>query len=200
METKEITINCILLAAGASSRFGANKLLTPLLGKPLLCYTIEALPLEMLNQTVLVAHDEDVLKIANEYGIKTVFNKNYKEGINTSIKAGLDFVGEADGYMFSVCDQPLRKKSSVKRLIQTFYNNPQNIVAQSFCGVRGNPIIFPNLFKDDLKGLDRNKGGGYVASKNADRLILCEADSRVEMLDVDSQDDFLIIEGELLKS
>ncbi len=186
---KHLKIGCIFLASGVSRRFCGNKLMAEFDGKPLIWHAIKTVPLELFHKTIVVAHDESVINTAKVMGMDVFINKDYQEGISSSVKAGLKALGDLDGYMFAVCDQPLRKKSSVARLVELFINNPENIAAMSFNGQRGNPVIFPNSFKDLLMGLDRDKGGGYIVSQNEDKVILCEACSRVEMLDVDYKSD-----------
>ena len=47
-------IACIVLAAGKSTRFGANKLLAPLVDRPLLVHTLDAIPRSCFSQMVAV--------------------------------------------------------------------------------------------------------------------------------------------------
>ena len=55
------------------------------------------------------------------------------------------------------------------------------------------PVIFPNKYIDELKKLPPHKGGGYVINNHPDEVILVPAYSKVELLDIDTNEDMQII-------
>lgn len=92
-EEREKCIHMILLAAGFSRRFGENKLLYPVKGKPMYLWTMEKL--EELQKEgfahslVLVSQYEEILKEARRQGLTAVENPHSERGISSSLQIGL---------------------------------------------------------------------------------------------------------------
>lgn len=189
---------CILLACGQGKRFGENKLLQRLGNKTLVEIAIDTIPKEYFSQIVLVTKYPEVAEIAISKGVKTVLcNNDEIKGISVTIKKGMDYVDGTYGCMFSVCDQPLKTRKSIINMIEIFNQNKGKIVALSYNGVRGNPVIFHEKYYDELKSLTGDNSGGLVVKNHKDSLILCEAQSEKELLDVDTKEDLEKIKKEI---
>lgn len=87
----------IILAAGLSERMGTNKLLLTLGGRTLLSLTIEH-ALRNLDALVVVTGNERerIERIASEYGVKTVFCPDYRDGQRQSTLKGIESVIDDD--------------------------------------------------------------------------------------------------------
>src|SRR5258705_1275348 len=84
-------IAAMVLAAGLSSRMGSNKLLQEWRGKPLLRWTVEA-SLASPAEALIVVTGHEAAKIAaalSGLDITYVHNAQFREGLSTSLKAGL---------------------------------------------------------------------------------------------------------------
>ena len=64
-----------------------------------------------------------------------------------------------------------------------------SIIALSWRGRKGNPCLFPREFYGELSALTGDRGGGAVIRAHPDRLLLVEAGTERELLDVDTQAD-----------
>ena len=89
-------ISSILLAAGLSSRMkGENKLIKEIKGIPLINYSIKNILASSVDEIVVVTGYESE-KVENIIGkhkkIKFVYNKDFKNGISSSIKKGLNTI------------------------------------------------------------------------------------------------------------
>ncbi|MCL2695334.1 MAG: nucleotidyltransferase family protein [Clostridiales bacterium] len=182
---------CVVTAAGAGKRFGGNKLLHPVAGRPMLAHVLRAMP-PVCRFSVLPQGDERLAALATAYGFETVFAT--EPGMSGSVRAGLAAAcasGEPDGILFAVGDQPRLTRASVERLCDMFAANPQRIVALAAGGQRGNPVIFPRHTFVDLANLTGDKGGSQVIAKYPDLLLLCEAGAAEELTDIDRKDELL---------
>lgn len=181
---------CALLAAGASKRFGSNKLLYQLDGQSLLERTLMlhgALPycqkLMVTRRTYAVA-----AALGREYGFTVLYNDAPERGAGSSaaIAAEALLKSDAAGALFSVCDQPYLTGASVERLLAAFERQPERIVAAAHGGVRGNPCLFPRQFFGELAALSGEQGGAAVIARHMNDLTLVEVADAWELTDIDA--------------
>ncbi|MNP49295.1 MobA-like NTP transferase domain protein [compost metagenome] len=92
--------------------------------------------------------------------------------------------------MFFTGDQPLLSKLTIKKMIDAFKNNPQNIVVPRYKERNGSPVIFSSIFIDELKALRGDKGGREVIKRNKDSLIFVEVENEYELMDIDTWEDY----------
>ena len=190
MKTPEtLSIGCVILAAGSSSRFGKNKLFAVIDGKTMIERAFEAVPSDKLSAVAVVTQYESVEKLAASFGYRCVINRHPERGQSCSVKLGTEALKDScGGILYMVADQPRLKRESVSRMIDVFRAAPDSIVGMSSGGRRGNPCIFPKAYFDELCGLSGDRGGRSVIERHEDRLILFEVDE-AELLDVDTPED-----------
>ena len=87
-------IHMILLAAGFGSRFGSNKLLYEMGGKPMYRHTLDvmlSLAREMKDADVtVVTRYEEIYRDAKETGALCLMNRHSEQGISSSVQIGLE--------------------------------------------------------------------------------------------------------------
>ncbi len=185
------SIGCVVMAAGNSIRFGANKLEALVNGKTLVEYALDALPVSRLQETIVVTQYDSVESLARKYGFTCIRNPRPEDGVSLTIRLGTKALMEScDAIMYLVADQPLLKQESVARLIDCFLDNPDHIVSAAYDGRRGNPCIFPQKYFDELLNLKGDTGGSSVIRSHPEELMLCEVDPE-ELLDIDTAEDIL---------
>ena len=183
-------IGAVMMASGAGRRFGSNKLLFPVDGVPLFRRAFAACPPDWFAEAVVVSCYEEILEAAQAAGYRPVCNPFSAEGQAASIRLGLEALGELDGYLFAVCDQPYLTAQSVGALLAAHHDAPSGtIAALSHGGRRGNPVIFDGCYRRELLTLVGDTGGKAVISAHAERLLLVEAADGRELLDLDSAAD-----------
>lgn len=187
----QIMIGCVILAAGNSLRFGSNKLLTDISGKPMIERALDAIPAEKLSDIIVVTQYDRIAELADQRGFRTIINRHPELGLSRSVLLGTTALMEhCDGILYQVADQPWLKRESISRMIDVFREHPDRIVSMSSGGRRGNPCIFPKAYYDELCALSGDKGGRAVIERHEDHLILFEV-SAVELTDVDTPKDIL---------
>lgn len=176
---------CILMAAGSASRFGGDKVMALFRGEPLLRRALEAVPAEGLGAVAVVTRHPEAAALAAEFGFLAVHNPHPDWGVSYTIRLGLDAVGDCEGAMFLVADQPLLRRETAAALVDFFHAHPDRLVGLAHGGVRGNPCIFPARFFPELRALRGDRGGGAVIRRHRAELLLLEAPAR-ELADVDT--------------
>ena len=181
----EPKIAVILEAAGNSKRFGSNKLLHTMEdGRPMIASILDAVrPLDVYKK-VMVTQYREVAALASN--LEIVMNDEPDLGISHSMQLGIEAAGDADAYMFCVCDQPGLKTATIKRLSEAYKKGTAGIVSLSWQGKMCNPKIFSSRFRDQLMSLSGDTGGRQIIDANSADLLLVEAESEDEITDIDS--------------
>ena len=182
-------IGLILMASGFASRFGANKLLAEVDGAPLIRRAMAAYPPKLFHRAAVVSQYPEILSLAESLGYTAVPNPDAAEGISASIRLGLAAIADTDAALFAVSDQPWLTAESVQKVLAALEAAPGRIPALSWRGRKGNPCLFPREFYGELAALTGDRGGGAVIRAHPDRLLLVEAASERELLDVDAPSD-----------
>ena len=134
----------LVLAAGKSTRMGANKLLADLGGKPLMRHCVEALLASNVKEIIVVTGNEaegvkDALK---PLAVSFIHNPQFAEGLSTSLKCGIEAVrADADGVLICLADMPLIDATTVNQLVSAFDTaEHRSICVPTYNGIRGNPV------------------------------------------------------------
>ena len=181
---EEPKIAVILEAAGNSTRFGSNKLLHIMDdGRPMIASIFDAVrPLDVYKK-ILVTQYDDIAEMAA--GFDVVMNDRPDLGISRSMQLGLAAAGDADAYMFCVCDQPGLSTSTSKKLIEAYKKGTAGIVSLAWQGKMCNPKIFSSRYREELMRLSGDTGGRQIIAAHKDDLLLIEAESEDEVKDID---------------
>lgn len=189
-------IAAVLMAAGASSRFGECKLIKKFASRPMFEYALDALPYNKLCAIAVVSGRAEILAAAEARGFIPVLNDRPEDGPPRTIRLGMEAVGDAEGIMFMVADQPLLRRESVAGELDFFAKNANSIVAMGHGARRGNPVIFPQEFFDELKALRGECGGGAVMAAHRERIMLYQLENGAELMDIDTASDYIMLQKE----
>lgn len=185
-------INLILLASGFSRRFNGNKLLTDFCGRPLYMYVIdEVMKIYMednfkFNKIICVTQYEEIKDSLKGTPMKVIINENSSFGISNSIKLGINYDTEADGYMFIVCDQPFIKKETLSYVMDVFCKGNKGITAIGRNDMIGNPVIFSRKYIDELLSLQGDVGGKKIVKRHLDDVEIVQIDDELQFADIDT--------------
>ena len=152
------------------------------------CYAIDMLDTPPGSRPVrfrkiLVTQYEEVAELAPDY--ETVINDKPELGISLSMQLGIEAAGDADAYMFCVCDQPWLRPETICRLIHAYKNGTAGIVSLAWQGKMCNPKIFSSKYRDELMSLSGDMGGRQIIAGHKDELMLVEAQDEAEVRDID---------------
>ena len=165
-------INLVVLAAGYSTRFLSNKLLTTLQGKPMIQHTFDQIDSTLFSKAIVVTQYEEIKALADIYGFTSMHNPNPKLGISSSLRLGLQQSLDSDGCMFLVGDQPYLKQDSIAKVCQRF--DGQHITCAANQGQLRHPVIFPKRFYPELLTLSGDQGGRQLIHKYPNACIFVE--------------------------
>ncbi len=159
------SVFAIVLAAGSASRYGRSKQLEDFKGTPLVRRAAELARDICGDNTILVTgHDSAAVARAAGHAARfLVVNDRYAEGMGGSIAAATKAVSHAaGGILLMLADQPLITVSHLRALRNYWSGADDEIVATSFAGTMGPPVLFPPGAFPTLAKLSGDRGARRV--------------------------------------
>lgn len=134
----------VVLAAGKSSRMGANKLLLEVEGKTVLDRLLESLTQAVDEVVVVIGYNtEPITNIAKAHNVLVAYNPDHEKGMTTSFQTGLRAVKGADAVFLVLGDQLGLRPEFLKRMLAALEDLPEAlIVSPTYKGKRGHPVLF----------------------------------------------------------
>lgn len=192
----EAKIVGIILAAGASTRFGRPKQLVRFKGKRLLEWVLDAaLPSELHKVVLVLGHARTEIKahLAERLAhpkLVTVINRDYRRGQSSSMRLGLKAAGENySAVMFLLADQPFIQTAAINRLIASFRRSPKGICVPAFEGRRGNPVMFGSAYFEALSAVEGDFGGRELIGAYPQDVLEVRIENPLAFADIDTPDD-----------
>lgn len=161
----ESSLYALVLAAGASSRFGSTKQVARLDGQPLVARATRNAETVCEENVVLVTGNDwrAVTAAAAPIAGYFVVNPRFEEGMSTSIACGIRALPDnAAGVLIVLADQPLVTGRHLLDLASAWERRPDSIVASAWQDVCGPPVIFPRSAFQDLAALSGDAGARRV--------------------------------------
>lgn len=188
-------ITGVILAAGASSRMGTQKLLLPLGGEPLVTRTVRQVAEAGFDDVlVVVGHEhEKVLEAIAGLRCRHAINANYATGMGSSFRTAVAGLGNSAAAMFALADQPFVTALEYRRLLDAYRTQPPGqaqspgIVSVRYGDVTAPPHLFDREFFPELAVLEH--GARPVLQRHRDRTVVLQFPPEL-LLDIDTPEDY----------
>ena len=190
-------IKAILLAAGQSKRLKSkNKLIKLYKKKPLINHSLKALHKSKVNKVIIVlGHQHKEVKKIIKKNKKNIFiyNKNYKKGMASSIKAGLKKVTRNDkGFIIVQSDMPFIKTSDINKIYNSIKLKNYLVHILKFKNKIGNPIGFDLSLRKKFKNIKGKFGAKFMVKRLKNRTKFIKTTSVKSFKDFDKDSDFRV--------
>lgn len=182
-------ISLVYLASGFGRRFGSNKLLYKVNGKPMYEHTLASL-LHLKSQdlrVIVVTQYEEIATYAREHGAEVVMNREAEEGISASIRLGVKQAGDSNWYAFFVADQPNLREDTITHFINESIHSGKTMSSVCTESVPGNPTMFHHVWREELLQLHGDVGGRKIMKKHVESVYWFDI-SEEERMDIDIPD------------
>ncbi len=178
---------CVIMASGLGKRFGGNKLMADLGGKPMVQWALDAVK-GVFSKTVVVTRHEAVAALCEAQGITAVLHDlPYR---SDTVRLGLEALGDVGHCLFLPGDQPFVTKESLSSMV---------LAAQASNDIwqlgGASPTIFPKWAFEELKALPQGKGGNVLVKRYGAKHLPAE---ELELLDIDTRETLAQIERQVL--
>jgi molybdenum cofactor cytidylyltransferase len=146
----------VVLAAGKSSRMGANKLLFEVAGRTMLDRLLDAL-VQSVDEVVVVTGNspEPIRAIAEAHGVRVAHNVDHERGMTTSFQTGVRALQDVNGVFLVLGDQLGLQPELPRRMSAALEDVPGAlIVSPTHGGKRGHPVLFSWILKGEILAVE----------------------------------------------
>ena len=190
MAKQQKHIAAILLAAGAGTRFGGEKLLHPLEdGVAIAAHAARNL-LAATPDVIAVVRwgDFPLYDMLEQEGCQVTMFQGAARGMGASLAHGVGQARSADAWVVALADMPRVPAAIIKEIIASLERGTL-IAAPVHKGERGHPVGFGAALREELLALDGDLGARVVVERHSDSVRLIECDDPGVLFDVDRKSD-----------
>ncbi|MGH8303349.1 MAG: nucleotidyltransferase family protein [Steroidobacteraceae bacterium] len=185
-------LHAIVLAAGASTRFGSAKQLVRIGDRPLLSL-IAGRAAEVVGTALIVVLGSgaaELTPLLKHSPGSVLVNRDWREGLASSIRAGVARLPPScAGVMLVLADQARVSAQDLQRLAGAWRRQPLCIAAALYAAAVGVPALFTQQLFGALTELKGDTGAKVLLRRHADRLVKVPMASAA--FDLDTPDDLL---------
>lgn len=184
----------MILAAGEASRMGKAKMLLPFNKTTILSHLIEEVVAvkPTIVQLVTGHYHDFIQKEIKSDQVYIVQNLDYQQGMSSSIRVGLTAMLNAcssiEFLIIVVSDQPFLNSSILLSLIYKQQQTKKGIIASSYNGIKGTPVLLSSAYFTHLYNLTGDKGARVILQQFPEDIATIEFE-RGE-LDIDTMEDY----------
>lgn len=166
-------ISAVVLAAGASTRFGRTKQLARIAGRPLVQHVVETAAAAGVDEVVVVlGHEAEAIGSVLELPVigRAVVNPRFAEGQATSLAAGLAGCDpSSEAAVILLADQPGIRVEHVRALMTAFLDAGDEIVRLRFRDAPG-PALLARSVWSEASALTGDTGARALADAQPRRV------------------------------
>jgi molybdenum cofactor cytidylyltransferase len=176
----------LLLAAGQSRRFGANKLLQHVIDDtPMLLVSAQKLASALPDSIVVINEAiQEQQPALEQLGLRVIVNSHADQGMGSSIACGVAASSGANGWLIALADMPYVSVETIKA-VAVRLNGGAAIVAPLYQQQRGHPVAFAGQFRQELLALNQDSGAKDIIRRHKHRLELINSDDEGVIIDID---------------
>jgi molybdenum cofactor cytidylyltransferase len=182
----------IILAAGSSSRMGELKQLMMYKNKTFLQHIIGEAKNAFLHPVICVTgYQSDLIsKSISGMEVSIVYNEDWPEGMGSGISAGIKQLlhSDVDSVILAVSDQPHVSSDLFQTMVAWKDQSGKGIVACSYAGTLGTPVLFRRDYFNWLKSLNGNEGAKNIVKLNLPDV--CPVEFEKGSVDIDTIQDY----------
>ena len=167
-------IGGLVLAAGASTRFGAHKQLAELDGVPMLEHSLRAIRSATVGRVVVVLGSaaEEIVANVNLHGVEPLVCPRWEEGQSASLAFGLAELADCEAVVVTLGDQPRVSPDAIRRVMSG--RNGASAIRATYNGNPGHPVLLERELYEALRDVSGDKGARNLLLSVPVRDIPCE--------------------------
>jgi molybdenum cofactor cytidylyltransferase len=182
----------IVLAAGNSSRLGEPKQLLFYQNKTLLQHILNEAKNANLDPVICVTgyKADRIAETITDTGITIVYNKQWPEGMGTGISTGIKQLlnTAVESVILAVSDQPHVTADLFRTMVGNMDESKKGIVACSYAGTLGTPVLFKKEYFNQLILLNGQEGAKNIVKANLSDVRELEFENG--RVDIDTKQDY----------
>ncbi len=182
-------VTAVVLAAGASTRMGTQKLLLPLGGEPLVRRTVRQVSEAGFDDVLVVlgSEHEETLAALDGLPARYAINAQYASGMGSSFRTAIEHLGASTAAMFALADQPFVSAREYRAVLDAYREHSPGIVSVRYGDVMAPPHLFEQQFFPELAQLVH--GARPVLQRHVDRTMVLQFPPDL-LMDIDTPEDY----------
>lgn len=167
-------VAAVILAAGMSKRYGDQKLLATLDGRPLLQHVVDAANASSADDVIVVVGHaaRDVLGAVRLSRARAVTNPDHAQGQSTSLRLGIRAASGSDAVVIMLGDQPRVTGRLIDALITRAGETGARAAMCAWEGHRSAPTFLHRDVWPDLEAISGDTGAREVLAARDDVAVL----------------------------
>jgi molybdenum cofactor cytidylyltransferase len=186
-------VAAVVLAAGQSQRMGRNKLLLSWKDTTVLGWTMQnVLASGVASVVAVTGHErEQVGRILLPSGVQTIHNPDYANGMLSSLQAAVRRLPpEVSAVLVVLGDQPMVAPTVIDKLLHAYAATPKGLVAPTFNGSRGNPVLIDRRHFGALLALPPGDAPRALLRRYPNDLLAVEVGDESILHDLDRPEEY----------
>jgi len=189
-------VSAVVLAAGASTRMGTQKLLLPFGGEPLIRRAVRQVVATGFDDVLVVLGSEHQATAAALEGlpVRRVINAQFASGMGSSFRTAVEHLPDSEAAMFALADQPFVTTGEYQQVLDAYRKREHPIVSVRYGEVMAPPHLFEREFFPELARLQH--GARDVLLRHLERTTILRFPADL-LVDVDTPEDYELAKSRL---
>ena len=190
-----------MLAAGGSRRLPGPKQMLRFRGTTLLRHAAQTAVAAGSGPVVVVLGAASAAKQLRfelvDLNVTIVENARWKEGMSSSIRAGLDALEQAEAteaVLIMTCDQPHVTPQLLEQMVALYRETRPPAVACAYAGTVGVPALLSRTLYAELRALEYDQGAKRILERHLDQLARIPFEQGA--VDIDTPEDVSKLSGD----
>ena len=187
-------VTAVVLAAGESKRMGRTKQLLPWGETTVLGQTLDNLAASLVHDVVVVTgyKRQAMDQIAAAHGAATVHNPEYATGeMLSSLQAAVQALPQnRSAVLVVLADQPMLAPATIDQLLVAYWQGRGSLVAPSYDGRRGNPVLIDRAHFQELLALSPGDAPRALLRRHPSSLYQVPVEDPAVLRDLDQPEDY----------
>jgi molybdenum cofactor cytidylyltransferase len=189
-------VTAVVLAAGASTRMGTQKLLLPFGNEPLVRRAVRQVLAAGFDEVLVVLGSEHEATLAALDGlpVRHAINTQFASGMGSSFRTAVEHLHDSEAAMFALADQPFVTTREYQLVLDAYGKHEQPIVSVRYGDVMAPPHLFEREFFPELAQLQH--GARSVLLRHLERTTILRFPADL-LVDVDTPEDYELARSRL---
>ncbi len=132
------------------------------------------------------------LKVEREligFKVDLVYNPHHRDGMSSSVRAAIPFLGNADAVLFHLGDKPFIEPEHISIILDKYKSEDGKIVIPVCDGKKGHPVLIDaGIVRDETGALEGDKGLREIIEKHKGDVVFIQGDEG-SLFDIDTLDE-----------
>jgi molybdenum cofactor cytidylyltransferase len=179
----------VVLAAGASTRMGTQKLLLPFGGEPLVRRAVRQVCAAGFDDVLVVlGSDHDAtLGALDGLPVRHAINLEFASGMGSSFRVAVEHLADSAAAMFALADQPFVTANEYRTVLDAYRQHAPAIVSVRYGEVMAPPHLFERELFPELARLQH--GARSVLQRHLERTMVLQFPPEL-LVDIDTPEDY----------